>query len=276
MNKLQGIEGMRILFTVCGRAGSKGIKNKNLRMFCGKYLVHYTVSAIDLYLKKHPEVKYDIVVNSDSQELLELTANNGMRVVEPIVRDESLAGDSIGKVVVINDCLAKMEARKGIQYDMVVDLDITSPLRTVEDLEKVIALHSEKQADVTTTVANARRNPYFNQVKRTEHGVKKVIESNYTARQQAPEVYDMNASIYAYKPEFLKTGKGVLDGYCEIVEMYDTGILDLDHENDFELMEVIAEYLFSNNEGFRAVRENLSNTIGSVSTDSEDRKPHLR
>ena len=257
MNKLQGIEGMKILFTICGRAGSKGIKNKNLRKFCGKYLVYYTVSAIDLYLKKHPDVNYNIVVNSDSPELLTLTANNGMREVEQIVRDESLAGDSVGKIAVVNDCLKKMEVRKGIQYDMVVDLDITSPLRTVEDLEKVIALHAEKQADVTTTVATARRNPYFNQVKRMGHGVKKVIESNYTARQQAPEIYDMNASIYAYKPEFLKTGKSVLDGYCEIVEMYDTGILDLDHENDFELMEVVAEFLFEKYNKYKEIQGNI-------------------
>lgn len=249
---------MKILFTICGRAGSKGIKNKNLRKFCGKYLVYYTISAIDLYLKKHPEIEYDIVANSDSMELLDLIEKNGLRKVERIVRDESLAGDSIGKIAVINDCLEKMTERTCTQYDMVVDLDITSPLRTVEDLEKVIALQLKKNADVTTTVATARRNPYFNQVKRTAHGVKKVIESTYTARQQAPEIFDMNASIYAYKPEFLKSGKGVLDGYCEVVEMYDTGILDLDHENDFELMEVVAEYLFKNSAGFREVIKNIN------------------
>ena len=67
-----------------------------------------------------------------------------------------------------------------------------------------------------------------------------LFASNFTARQQAPEIYDMNASLYAYSPEFLKSGKGVLDGYCECIEMYDTGVLDLDHEIDFELMEVIA------------------------------------
>ncbi len=127
--RLQGMERVKILFTICGRAGSKGIKNKNLRKFCGKYLVYYTVSAIDLYLKRHPEVNCDIVVNSDSPELLALTENNGMREVDRIFRDESLAGDSIGKIAVIHDCLEKMEARKGIRYDLVVDLDITSPLR---------------------------------------------------------------------------------------------------------------------------------------------------
>ena len=248
---------MKILFTICGRAGSKGIKNKNLRKFCGKYLVYYTISVIDLYLQKHPEVAYDIVANSDSLELLELIEKNGMRKVEKIVRDERLAGDTVGKIAVIDDCLEKMTQRTGNYYDMVVDLDITSPLRTVADLEKVIALQLEKGADVTTTVATARRNPYFNQVKRSEHGVKKVIESNYTARQQAPEIFDMNASIYAYKPEFLKSGKGVLDGYCEIVEMYDTGILDLDHENDFELMEVIAQHLINYHEEFKEIFDNV-------------------
>ena len=252
---------MKILFTICGRAGSKGIKNKNLRLFCGKHLVYYTVSAIDLYLIKHPETEADIVVNSDSMELLNLVANNGMRRIEKIERDDSLAGDAIGKIAVINDCLVKMQDRNRCKYEMVVDLDITSPLRTVDDLERVILLQNTKNADVVTTVATARRNPYFNQVKRTDHGVKKVIDSSYTARQQAPEIFDMNASIYAYNPGFLQTGKGVLDGYCEIVEMYDTGILDLDHENDFELMEVIAEYIIHKKKGFMEVYEHIPESI---------------
>ena len=53
-----------------------------------------------------------------------------------------------------------------------------SPLRTVDDLEKVIEVQSEKKADVTTTVAAARRNPYFNQVKRTERGIQTISAYN--------------------------------------------------------------------------------------------------
>lgn len=132
-----------------------------------------------------------------------------------------------------------------------------SPLRTIDDIENVFNLHIKSGADVTTTVASSRRNPYFNQVKRTPNGVKKVIESEYTARQQAPEVYDMNVSIYAYKPEYLATGKGVLEGYCEVVEMYDTAVLDLDKEDDFELMQIIAEYLYAHKIRFSEVRDNI-------------------
>lgn len=248
---------MNILFTICGRAGSKGIKNKNIKTFAGHPLPYYTMSAIDLYLKKNPQIEYDIVVNSDSQELLDMMKNNGMRDVNTIDRAAALAGDAVGKIDVICDCLNQMEQRNGKTYDIVVDLDITSPLRRVVDIENLIEKHIECLPDVTTSVTSARRNPYFNQLMKTEHGAKKVIESNYTARQQAPEIFDMNASLYAYSPNYLRSGKGVLDGYCEMIEMKDTGILDLDHENDMELMEVIAEYLYKNDAEFKEVRDNI-------------------
>ena len=248
---------MNILFTICGRAGSKGIKNKNIKPFVGKPLPYYTMSAIDLYLKRNPEIEHDIVVNSDSQELLDMMKSNEMRDVETIDRAASLAGDAVGKIDVIRDCLNQMEKRNGKTYDIVVDLDITSPLRRVVDIENLINKHVESHPDVTTSVTPARRNPYFNQLMMTENGAKKVIESNYTARQQAPEIFDMNASLYAYSPKHLRSGKGVLDGCCEIIEMKDTGILDLDHENDMELMEVIAEYLYKNDTEYKEVHDNI-------------------
>lgn len=248
---------MNILFTICGRAGSKGIKNKNIRMFLNKPLVYYTISAIDLWFKRQSkDLLCDIVLSTDSEELINLVNENTMQQVHIIHRSEKLCGDSIGKVEVIRDCMEQMQNDRKT-YDMIVDLDITSPLRTVDDLSRLLEVHMKTGADVTTSVTTARRNPYFNQLMKTEHGYKKVISSNYTARQQAPEIFDMNASMYAYSPEFLKSGKGVLDGYCECIEMMDTGILDLDHENDFELMEVVANYLFKNKMQLAEVYENI-------------------
>ena len=248
---------MKILFTICGRAGSKGIKNKNIRNFVGVPLPYYTLSTIDLFLKDN-DIDYDIVINSDSEILLNMMKENYLREVYCINRDKSLAGDSIGKIDVIRNCIEIMEEKKNTKYDMVVDLDITSPLRTKKDLEEIIKTHIEKNPDLTTSVVLARRNPYFNQLMNTDKGYKKVIDSNFTARQQAPDIYDMNASMYAYSPKHLYSGKAVLDGYIEIIEMKDTGILDLDHENDFELMEVIAQYFFKEYPDYKAIKENLS------------------
>lgn len=244
---------MNILFTICGRAGSKGIKNKNIKNFCGMPLPYYSLAVIDMLKGTDARFEYDVVVNSDSKELIDMIQTNPFGSALVIRREEVLGGDTVPKIAVINDCLTRAESMTGKVYDVVIDLDITSPLRTVSDLYQVILKHTETGADVTTTVAPSRRNPYFNMLKKTEHGYKKVLESNYTARQQAPEMFDMNASIYAYNPAYLATGKGVLDGYCECIAMYDTGILDLDHEGDFELMEVIAAHLFQNHEEFKAL-----------------------
>ena len=59
----------RLLITICGRAGSKGFKNKNLKTFCGHPLVYYSLSAAELFIKKHPELHIDIALNTDSPEL---------------------------------------------------------------------------------------------------------------------------------------------------------------------------------------------------------------
>ena len=184
---------MRVLFTICGRAGSKGIKNKNIRDFCEKPLPYYSLSAIDLYLKSDAGKKideYDVVLSTDSPELIGLINNNPFMNVEVINRSEKLSGDTVAKKDVIWDCLDQMEERKNCTYDVVVDLDITSPLRTAEDVSNLIKTHVKTGADITYSVTTCRRNPYFNQVIKTDKGFRKAIVSDFTARQQAPEVYD--------------------------------------------------------------------------------------
>lgn len=246
---------MNILFTVCGRAGSKGIKNKNIREFLGYPLPYYTFASIGQYLKDFASDQIDVAVNTDSPELVEIAEKNPYVSVTVIDRKPELGGDRVPKPAVILDTYSQMQDKMGKTYDMVVDLDLTSPLRTAKDIDNLINKQKKVCADVTFSVTESRRNPYFNMVMDCEKGVRKVLQSDFVARQQAPAVYDMNASLYAYKPEFLQTGKGVLDGYCEITTMMDTGILDLDHVNDFELMQVIAKYLFENKEEFKDAYE---------------------
>lgn len=249
---------MRILFTICGRAGSKGIKGKNIRDFLGKPLALYTLSAINLYLKVNKSIEADVALNTDSQELVDILKNSGMLPVEFIARKEELNGDTVSKISVIRDTFYEMERKKNCTYDMVVDLDITSPLRTVADIQNLIEKMKEAQCDVVFSVTEARRNPYFNMVKKSDKGYVRVIVSDYTARQQTPEIYDMNASMYAYNPEFLRIGREIFEGYCEIIQMYDTGILDLDRENDFELMEAVAKYLFARKAEYALIREEIT------------------
>lgn len=59
---------MAILFTVCGRAGSKGFQSKNLKDFLGVPLVYYTLAAIRLWQQRADE-EIDVVLNTDSEAL---------------------------------------------------------------------------------------------------------------------------------------------------------------------------------------------------------------
>lgn len=246
---------MKLLFTICGRAGSKGIKNKNVKNFLDKPLALYTLSVIDLYLKRS-NYDADIVINTDSEKLIGIFCNNSLYPVDIIERTPELAGDGVAKVDVIQDCLEKMEEKNG-SYDLIIDLDITSPLRTVNDLDVMIEKKLNSDYDLIFSVTDSRRNPYFNMVMETEHGYDRVIKSNFNTRQEAPVIYDMNASIYVYSREFLQRKVGLFEGKCGIHKMFDTGVLDLDHENDLCLMEVIAKYLFENNNEFGEVYNNI-------------------
>lgn len=250
---------MNILFTVCGRAGSKGVKGKNLRDFCGAPLVWYTLAAISLYREQYicKDDIVQVVLNTDSEELIRQVS--GLPDAPFVIRREaSLAEDQVAKVAVILDCLNHAEARFGMEFDMVVDLDITSPLRTVADVRAAVERKQARMdADVVFSVTPARRNPYFNMVRQEGNFFVKAVPSNYTARQQAPVFYDMNASIYAYSPKALreKDTATFFNDRADVIQMMDTGILDIDSEEDYQLMQVIAGHLFQNYECFRAIQE---------------------
>ena len=220
----------RLLITICGRAGSKGFKNKNLKNFCGKPLVYYSLSAAELFIKKHPELEIDVAL------------------------------DRVPKVEVYKDSFARMEALASKQYDAMIDLDITSPLRTEQDIENAFAKAQEREdLQIIFSVCEARRNPWFNMFKIVGDHAEMVIESQFTGRQQAPEVYDVNASIYVIRRAFLVDNPDPILWHSKfgVSVMMDTGIIDIDSEHDYLLMEAIAQHLYAHYPEFNAVRENI-------------------
>lgn len=234
---------MNILITVCGRAGSKGLKNKNLRDFLGQPLVYYTFQAAELFKERNSEYEVDVCINSDSDKLLDL--GNKFGGIEMIKRPHELATDESAKIPSIRYSLVKMEERKNRKYDYIIDLDITSPFRKVKDIENALNKSiTNKELDIVFSVVESRRNPYFNMVEKKDGKIKKVKESNYIRRQDAPKVYDMNASIYCYKRESLldKIKKSPFEGENDIIIMQDTAVLDIDSEEDFELMKILGKY----------------------------------
>jgi len=250
---------MNILFTVCCRAGSKSIKNKNLKLFLGTPLSYYTLASIRLYKKEFgSQDHFTTCLNTDSEELITQVLDYDPEI-HIIRRVESLAGDSVPKIAVIKDCLQKTEENTGIKFNIVVDLDVTSPLRRVKDIHAAIEKKQKREdTDIVFSVTSARRNPYFNMVKVNSDGtVSRIIASDFATRQQAPILFDMNASIYAYGVDFLRNNavNSLFDGRCDIIEMVDSAVLDIDSEEDFKLMEILGEYFYKTDHEFGEVAQ---------------------
>lgn len=251
-----------ILITICGRAGSKGFKNKNLKTFLGTPLVYYTVAlAEDFKERLYMECNTTICLNTDSKDLQRIVSEKYHNITI-IDRSPELGGDKIAKMAVWHNSLDIMEAMLNIKYDYVIDLDITSPLRQIDD---VVNAYREKlrrkDCQLIYSVCGSRRNPFFNMVKIENGYAVKFAQSNFTTRQEAPAVYDMNASIYVLDADYLRKDKEnmLLNAKSNIYEMFDTAVLDIDSEQDFELMEIVANYLFEEKDGFKKVKGLLEN-----------------
>jgi N-acylneuraminate cytidylyltransferase/CMP-N,N'-diacetyllegionaminic acid synthase len=141
---------MSRICTICARGGSKGVKNKNVRELCGKPLIAHSVRvAKDAGL-------FDVVaVSSDAPAILEAARAHGADVL--VDRPAELATDTAAKVPVIQHCVRTVEAQRGVTYDVVVDLDATSPLRTVDDVRSAVRLLEERGVANVITGAPARR-----------------------------------------------------------------------------------------------------------------------
>lgn len=248
------MKSMKILFTLCGRAGSKGCANKNIKNFLGKPLFMHSIKAIQLFCEQY-NIEYLIGISTDSNHFINLIPNDDKIVI--IKREENLAQDNTPKMAAIRDCAIQVRGKYNFYFDLVVDFDITSPIRTINDIARGLEVYESGNYDCVFSVTKARRNPYFNMVK-LENGIySKALDSTYTTRQQAPKMFDMNASIYFYNPSFLldEANYSPLQKRIAIFEMMDTGIIDIDDNEDFEMMEIIAKYLLEHKEQYRKILE---------------------
>lgn len=229
---------MKILITICARGGSKGIPGKNIKYIDGKPLIAYSI----LCAKKFAEtINAKITLSTEDKIIKDEAAKFGLETL--YVRSMELAGDDIGKIDVISDLVKYEEQLINDEYDIVLDLDVSSPLRNIADLKKAYdTLIKDKDCVTIFSVNNANRNPYFNMVESDENGyihLSKKLDSPFLTRQSSPKVYDVNGSFYFYKRSFFNLGLKTPITSKTKVHVMDHICFDLDHLIDFDFMEYL-------------------------------------
>jgi len=224
-----------VLCTICARGGSKGVKNKNIKLLHGKPLIAYTIEqAIASKLFDN------VVISTDSDQIAEAATQYGAEVF--FKRDAHLSSDTAGKLDVIKDALLKSEEYYGKKYKYHVDLDATAPLRSVDDIVNAFQQFLKHKNDNLITAMPSRRSPYFNLVELDDKGIvglSKQLKTAVVRRQDAPKTFDMNASIYIWTRENLLKSDTLFSDKTGLYIMPEERSIDIDAELDFEFVEFL-------------------------------------
>lgn len=188
---------MKPLIIIPARGGSKGIPKKNIALLNGRPLIDYTIqTALALAPQSH------IILSTDSDEIADTARQCGLEV--DYRRPDALATDTAGSREVILDAMDWAEAQ-GVDYDAVVLLQPTSPLRAVEDVAQAMDMYSP-DIDMVVSVTEARSNPYYNCFEADADGYLHVSKGDglYTRRQDVPPAYEYNGAVYVINPQSIR------------------------------------------------------------------------
>ena len=142
---------MSILCFIPARAGSKGIKNKNLFKINSKPLIYYTI-------KFAQKIKNNFIfVSTDSAKILKYT--NKLNLNNNYIRPKRLSGDSSLVIDALIDSLNWLK-KKGKIFNIVILLQPTNPVRNIIEFNKALAIFKKKKLDSLVSVTRMREHPY--------------------------------------------------------------------------------------------------------------------
>jgi N-acylneuraminate cytidylyltransferase len=222
---------------IFARGGSKGIPRKNVQLLGDKPLIAHAIhSALDCAQLGR------VTVSTDDPEIGEVARVHGAQV--PFVRPAELAGDTSSELHAWRHAIDWTEHNEG-PFDIFVSLPATSPFRTVEDIDKCLALLRANPAlDIVVTVKKAERSPYFNMVKCDSDGyaslvIAPTVPGTVTRRQDAPEVFDMTTVAYVARTHFVKRCNNLFEGRVGVVEIPVERAMDIDTPYDLRLARLL-------------------------------------
>ncbi|ABM76870.1 cytidylyltransferase domain-containing protein [Prochlorococcus marinus] len=218
---------------IFARGGSKGLPGKNIMKISGIPLIAHAI-----LLAKKIKVVDRIFVSTDSDEIESIAKNYGAEIIQ---RPKELATDQAPEWKAWQHAVSYVRTKYG-NFDTFLSLPCTSPLRTINDVERCLN-GLDAETDIVITISPSSRNPWFNMVKITDkHKVKRIMEEHSISRRQdAPQCFDIATIAYVSRPEYILRASNVWDGVVVGVEVLKEHAIDIDTEFDFAMAKFIFE-----------------------------------
>ena len=228
----------KIIAIIPARGGSKGIPRKNIKSLCGKPLIAWTIIQA-----KNSKYISEVYVSTDDKEIADASKNYDCKV---IIRPKNISGDSASTESALLHASEYLE----YDYDLMVLLQCTSPLRTTQQIDDAIKLLIDEKSDSLLS-------GYIND--RFFWKDKKSINYDYKKRPRRQDKeweFVENGSIYIFKKKVLQEQKNRLGGKISQFVMPKWMSFEIDEPFDFELV----EYLMKN----KYLKKDLKNKIKNI------------
>jgi len=223
--------GMNLLALIPARGGSKGVPRKNIKSLHGKPLIGWSIDAA----KKSTFVER-VVVSTEDDEIAAIASDLGADV--PFMRPMELAADDTPGVVPVLHAIENLP-----EFDWVILLQPTSPLRTAEDIDGIVRFCIEHGAPSAVSVCEVDKHPYLMFHRDESERLQPFIpqKPDITRRQDLPQVYAFNGALYLARIDWLKEQQSLVGqetlGYVMSPE-YST---DIDTPLDWSWVEFLIE-----------------------------------
>ncbi len=220
---------MRILAIIPARGGSKGVPRKNLRPLRGKPLIAWTIETA----KRCAEIT-DLIVSTEDAEIAAVALALGCRVLP---RPAELARDETTGIEVAFHVL---QAMGGI-YDLVVQLQPTSPMRVPEDISACIQRCGPEGAPACVSMVRATEPPSWMFTQTPTGRLEPLLPKHLIPlrRQDLSPAFLLNGAVYVARPDWLQLHQTFLGPGVHGYEMPVERSLDIDTLADFAAAEAL-------------------------------------
>ena len=221
------------------RGGSKRIPRKNIKDFCGKPMIAWSIEAA-----KASGLFDHIIVSTDDAEIAEVAKQWGAEI--PFVRPDELSNDYAGTTEVIAHA-TRWALDQGLDVDAVCCIYATAPFVQVEDLQRGLkALESGDWAYAFTATDFAA--PIFRAFKQSaDGGIEMFFSEHFSTRSQdLPTALHDAGQFYWGLPTAWIEGKRIFDHHSIPVIISRWRVQDIDNQDDWERAEMIAHIIMNN------------------------------
>lgn len=218
----------KIIALIPARGGSKRLPHKNIKDFCGKPLVAWTIEQAfsSRFIDK-------VVVSTDDEEIASVARSYGAEI--PFLRSKELASDNSPIIDTIIQSIDWFKKRNE-SFDILILLQPTSPLRSFNDIDKCIEIYLNEKPSSIISVSEEKK--HLSMFFKIDNGYLESLLNDFRFK-DLPNIFTPNGAIFVSSVNNICKSKSFYKGNILPYIMPSERSIDIDYEFDFKLSEFL-------------------------------------